>query len=300
MKRTNILFKSFTAFIIALAMVSCEIDSFSEESQFEFGDITAPSNLTLSAEIVGGGTGDGSGTVHFTASATGALNYKFVYNGQETIASDGKMTYNFAKVGTHDYTVSVIAMGIAGTQTSLSQTVTVLSLYVPPAELVSVLSDKPLRVAAEEGAHMGVGPADAVSGVWWSAGPYDKQTTGMYDDVYTFSTYNNGGTFTHDTGLDQQVFGKAPPLRDGFGGDKGQTANACCDEYENYPLESYSSSYTLSAPGGVETISLAKGFLGFCVGNTNYTILARTSNTIFVRTVGYDTNGWFILLKQVD
>ena len=57
MKRTNILFKSFTAFIIALAMVSCEIDSFSEESQFEFGDITAPSNLTLSAEIVGGGTG---------------------------------------------------------------------------------------------------------------------------------------------------------------------------------------------------------------------------------------------------
>ena len=62
MKRTNILFKSFTAFIIALAMVSCEIDSFSEESQFEFGDITAPSNLTLSAEIVGGGTGDGSGT----------------------------------------------------------------------------------------------------------------------------------------------------------------------------------------------------------------------------------------------
>ena len=52
MKRTNILFKSFTAFIIALAMVSCEIDSFSEESQFEFGDITAPSNLTLSAEIV--------------------------------------------------------------------------------------------------------------------------------------------------------------------------------------------------------------------------------------------------------
>ena len=61
MKRTNILFKSFTAFIIALAMVSCEIDSFSEESQFEFGDIVAPSNLQMSAEVVGGGTGDGSG-----------------------------------------------------------------------------------------------------------------------------------------------------------------------------------------------------------------------------------------------
>ena len=78
MKNINLLYKSFTAFIIALAMVSCEIDSFSEESQFEFGDITAPSDLTLSAEIVGGGTGDGSGTVNFTASANSALNYKFI------------------------------------------------------------------------------------------------------------------------------------------------------------------------------------------------------------------------------
>ena len=53
MKNINLLYKSFTAFIIALAMVSCEIDSFSEESQFEFGDIVAPSNLQMSAEVVG-------------------------------------------------------------------------------------------------------------------------------------------------------------------------------------------------------------------------------------------------------
>jgi hypothetical protein len=213
MKRTNILLKSIAAFIIALAMVSCEIDSFSEESQFEFGDITAPSNLTLSAEIVGGGTGDGSGVVHFTASATGALNYKFVYNGQETIASDGKMTYNFAIIGTHDYTVSVIAMGIAGTQTSLSQTITVLSLYDPPAELVSVLSDKPLRILAEEGAHFGVGPLDATSGVWYAANPYDKETSGMYDDRYSFSAYNSGGTFSHNSDIDYETTSHSQPHR---------------------------------------------------------------------------------------
>ena len=145
----------------------------------------------MSVEIVGGGTGDGSGTVHFSASATGAVNYKFVYNGQETLAADGKMTYNFAKVGTHDYTVAVIAMGMAGTTTSLSQTVTVLSVYSPPAELVSILSDKPLRVLAEEGAHFGVGPLDATSGVWWSANPYDKETSGMYDDRYTSVSYTH-------------------------------------------------------------------------------------------------------------
>jgi hypothetical protein len=296
MKRTNILLKSIAAFIIALAMVSCEIDSFSEESQFEFGDITAPSNLTLSAEIVGGGTGDGSGVVHFTASATGALNYKFVYNGQETIASDGKMTYNFAIIGTHDYTVSVIAMGIAGTQTSLSQTITVLSLYDPPAELVSVLSDKPLRILAEEGAHFGVGPLDATSGVWYAANPYDKETSGMYDDRYSFSAYNSGGTFSHNTGADGEVFGKAPALQRWWG-DKGAAVNACCNEHENYPLDSYDSAYTLSAPGGVETISIEKGFLGFCVANGNYQILARTSTTLFLKTTYADeNNAWFVLL----
>jgi hypothetical protein len=298
MKRTNILLKSIAAFIIALAMVSCEIDSFSEESQFEFGDITAPSNLTLSAEIVGGGTGDGSGVVHFTASATGALNYKFVYNGQETIASDGKMTYNFAIIGTHDYTVSVIAMGIAGTQTSLSQTITVLSLYDPPAELVSVLSDKPLRILAEEGAHFGVGPLDATSGVWYAANPYDKETSGMYDDRYSFSAYNSGGTFSHNTGADGEVFGKAPALQRWWG-DKGAAVNACCNEHENYPLDSYDSAYTLSAPGGVETISIEKGFLGFCVANGNYQILARTSTTLFLKTTYADeNNAWFVLLGQ--
>ena len=298
MKRTNILLKSIAAFIIALAMVSCEIDSFSEESQFEFGDITAPSNLTLSAEIVGGGTGDGSGVVHFTASATGALNYKFVYNGQETIASDGKMTYSFAIVGTHDYTVSVIAMGIAGTQTSLSQTITVLSLYDPPAELVSVLSDKPLRILAEEGAHFGVGPLDATSGVWYAANPYDKETSGMYDDRYSFSAYNSGGTFSHNTGADGEVFGKAPALQRWWG-DKGAAVNACCNEHENYPLDSYDSAYTLSAPGGVETISIEKGFLGFCVANGNYQILARTSTTLFLKTTYADeNNAWFVLLGQ--
>lgn len=298
MKNINLIYKSFAAFIIAFAMVSCEIDSFSEESQFEFGDISAPSDLTLSAEIVGGGTGDGSGIVNFIASANRALNYKFIYNGQETIAADGKMTYNFAKVGTHDYTVTVVAMGMAGTQTSLSQTITVLSVYDPPAELVSVLSDKPLRILAEEGAHFGVGPLDATSGEWYSANPYDKETSGMYDDRYTFSKYNDGGTFSHNTGADGEVFGKAPALQRWWG-DKGAVTNDCCNEHENYPLDSYDSAYTLSEPGGVETISIDKGFLGFCVANGSYQILARTSTTLFLKTTYADeNNAWFVLLGQ--
>ena len=149
-------------------------------------------------------------------------------------------------------------MGIAGTQTSLSQTVTVLSLYNPPAELVSILSDKPLRVLAEEGAHFGVGPLDANSGVWWSANPYDKETSGMYDDRYTFSAYNNGEHFLTTQVLMVKYLEKS--ALQSWWGDKGAVTNACCNEHENYPLDSYQSGYTLSAPGGVETISIDKDF----------------------------------------
>ena len=74
---------------------------------------------------------------------------------------------------------------------------------------------------------------------------------------------------------------------------------ACCNEHENYPLDTYQSGYTLSAPGGVETISIDKGFLGFCVANGSYQILARTSTTIFVKTTYADeNNAWFVLLGQ--
>ena len=66
-------FKYIFVFISFLALTSCEIDSFSEEEQYILGDLNAPTALTVSAEIVGVSNdkpnGDGSGTVHFSASA---------------------------------------------------------------------------------------------------------------------------------------------------------------------------------------------------------------------------------------
>ena len=48
-----------------------------------------------------------------------------------------------------------------------------------------------------------------------------------------------------------------------------------------------------------ETISIDKGFLGFCVANGNYQILARTSTTLFLKTTYADeNNAWFVLLGQ--
>ena len=40
-----------------------------------------------------------------------------------------------------------------------------------------------MESAYPDGGHMGVGPTDGTTGVWWTAGPGDKSTTGMKDDT---------------------------------------------------------------------------------------------------------------------
>ena len=75
-KKINLLFK--TIFVLTVfTLISCE------EEEFTLGAITAPTDVTLTAEIVGATAdepnGDGSGTVHFTVTGNGAITYKFSF-----------------------------------------------------------------------------------------------------------------------------------------------------------------------------------------------------------------------------
>ena len=287
MKKFNLLLKSLFA-LIAFTFISCE------EEDYKLGAITAPTNVVLSAEIVGVDTdnpnGDGSGTVHFTVTGSDVITYKFVNDGEEKLSPTGKMTYNFSTIGTHDYTINAIAVGSGGLTTNKSVTVTVKATYTPPAALVAALTTQIWRVYKEVGAHMGVGPADGSNPDWWAANPNDKASTGMYDDRYTFAS---DGTFTFDVGPDGQIFGKADPMEADLGGDKGQTRNGD-NEYTNHPFESFTGKWSISAPGGVETINLSGlGFMGFYVGSHDYTILKRSDNEFVLRTKGSGGLGWY-------
>lgn len=284
------------AFITAF-LTSCETEN------YEFGDITNPSNLTISADIVGADTdnpyGDGSGTVNFTAVADGAITYKFVANGIEYMRPSGIFSIDFSNTGTHMYEVTVIASGTAGIMTNGSIQVEVLVTYEPPAELVNALSTGSWRVKAEASGHMGVGPADdqAPDGValWWNAIPFDKAETGMYDDRFIFSTEGN---MTYQT--NGSIFGKAPPLEDEFFGNQDLGDPNSDNEHPYYPVDDFDSVWTISEPGGVETLSFTgNGFLGFYVGGTHsYQILSRNSNTIYLKTIGWDGLSWFILITN--
>ena len=287
-------FKYIITFLsLTLLFSSCE------EETFEFGDIVTPSNLQLSAQIVGADTtnpfGDGSGEVIFTATASDVITYKYIYNGSESMAPAGTKKYSFGITGTNKYTVTVVAVGTAGVSSSKTMEVEVLATYAPPADLLTMLtsdSSRTWRLKAEGTGHFGVGPADADVPIWWAADPYAKDGNGAYDDRFTF---NVDGTFTHIT--NGTAYGKADPMTADLNGDQGLTANGDA-EFVNYPLDDYSEGWALSAPGGQETLTFSNiGYHGFYVGGDHsYVILSRSANEMSLRTVGADGLGWFAIL----
>tara|TARA_R110001583_G_C5574637_1_gene402368 strand:- start:250 stop:1128 length:879 start_codon:yes stop_codon:yes gene_type:complete len=269
-----------------------------EEPNYEFGDIITPSNVQLTAEIVGVDAdnpfGDGSGTVNFTATSDDVITYKFIYNGAESMAPTGEKTYNFGVTGTHKYTVTVEAIGTGGVSSTTSIEVEVLALYAPPADLLTMLtadSSRTWRLKAEGAGHFGVGPADSPDPIWWAAAPFDKEGKGAYDDRFIF---NADGSFTHIT--NGSGYGQSGAMSQDIG-EVSLEPNSD-NEYENYPLDDYTEGWLLSAPGGQETLTFSNiGYHGFYVGGDHsYTILSRSPNEMSLRTIGADGLGWFAIL----
>lgn len=292
--------------ILVLTALGCQ----EEEPGLDL--LVVPTNLQVNAEIVGADAnnpnGDGSGTVHFTASAEGAISYQFVYNGSIEAEPSGSKTYNFSTTGVNTYTVGVIAVGPAGITTSTLVSFDVFASYEPPADLLQMLvgtDSRTWRIKSEAGGHFGLGPVGgSIQGEWFSASPDEKQATGMYDDRYIFNT---DGTFTHITNSVNDnptedpsgtVFGRIN-LIDELG-PHNETPNGA--DIENYPLDDYTSQWTLSAPDGIETLTLAgTAFMGYYTGGDHsYELFSRNANEMVLRTTdgNNEFDWWFILIAD--
>lgn len=301
MKNIKYIIGVFLSFLILFN--SCQ------EEEPSFGALTAPTNIDIQVmyadgdDFVAQGPGDGTGVVNFIASANNAISYQFVYNGSASSAPAGKQSYSFAVLGLQTYAVTVVAFGRGGISSSKTIEVEVLSTYSAPADLLTMLTSnttRTWRIAAEVPRHFGLGPVGGSIPVEWYPGPGNsdvnyKVGTGMYDDRYTF---NINGTFTHDTGADGNVFGREVLIEElaGPGGTKDGA------DILNYPYASYSALWSLSAPGGVETLSLTgTSFMGYYTGgNHKYRIFSRSANEMLLSTAD-GNNGfewWFILIPE--
>lgn len=294
----KIKYKFLAIFCLMIAFIGCQ------EDDYEFGDIITPSNIQTTFEIVGADAlnpyGDGSGVVNFTSSADNTVSYKYVFNGNEIVALDGKTSISFSELGINTYTVVVVASGTAGVSSSLPVQVEVLSTYSPPADLLEKLhgaSSKEWRVKSDVSGHFGLGPVGGSTPTeWYGAGPNEKDGLGIYDDRYIFDI---DGTFTHVT--NGTIFGRDPHMPNDLG--PNTTGNVNGADIENYPYNDYVESWSITAPGGLETINLTGlAYIGYYTGgNHKYEIFNRdNANEMVLRTTdaASDFDWWFIITSN--
>lgn len=258
-----------------------------------------PSNLTLSIEIVGSNSdhpnGDGTGVVKFTANATNGVSYSFRFGTGDEKTSSGSVEYTYDKQGTSTYNIKVLAYSSTNNFISLDKS---LTIYVRPdsdqtlLELLAGSSSKTWKINAAQDAHFSNGVADKKYSTYWEAYAFSKASSGFYDDEYIF---NVNGTYKHKT--NKTIFGKAGHLTNDFGS-TSQSANSS-GEIENYPLDDYQTTFVAKKDGDLNKLEInGKGFIGFYVGEHNYTIECHDSENIYLRSLDDQDIAWYVWLTS--
>ena len=282
------------------------------EEDYDFGPITAPSNIEVETQVVGQTEampdGDGSGVINFSVSADNAMTYKFIYgDGFEEVSYDGTTSHPFTKNGVNDYNVTIIASGTGGASSSITETVTVFSDFKDPLakQLLTGGDTKTWYIAAAQPGHLGVGPAagagfDAPG--HYAAAPFEKAGSELsscfYTDEMTFNL-TEGGEILYDYDNNGQTFFNGAYVS-AFGG--GGSEDACLP-YEPSGTMAVSLSPSTSGLTGDQTtgtvLNIADGgFLGYYIGASSYEILAISENSMYVRAImGNDPAlAWYLKL----
>jgi beta-glucanase (GH16 family) len=285
-----------------------------QEEDNVFGDLSAPTNLTVQATVVGASTvnpnGDGSGVVNFVATATNAISYKYVFSdGTTANAPSGQLQKRFTQPGTNEYTITVTASGKGGVSTTTTLTLQVRSDFTD-AEAVQFLtggSQKSWYWSASEPGHLGVGPnsTDATQNYyphWYQAAPWEKAgspaSSCLYENVLHFSLeggqlkflLDNGGSTFFNKDFNSVVGATSP--------DDG------CYSYDTSGLKTVTLSPSESLVVGNNIPNQTRGtmlnisdggFMGYYIGQSSYEIMSITNNRMVVRAVmgGNPALAWY-------
>ena len=298
-----------------LLIVSCQ------EDEKSFGDINAPTNLQVTADIVGKTAelpfGDGSGVVKFTTTADNAISYKYIFSdGTSANAPNGIYEKRFTQNGTNTYTVTVIASGAGGITTNTTLEVEVKSDFVD-AEAVQFLTggtQKNWYWAASEPGHLGVGQNDSDAtknyyANYYQAGPFEKagspNSSCLYENIMTFSLDGNQLKFELDNG-GQTFFNTA--FQSVVGGTAGEDF---CYDYNTAGLKTVSLSPSESVVVANNVAGQTRGtmmnfsdggFMGYYIGQSSYEILSITDNRMVVRAVmgGNPALAWYHIFTTIQ
>jgi len=286
------------AFTIVVAFVSA-----CKKTEYKFGDIKTPENLTITTTVLGvdasNPNGNGAGRVAITVTASNALKYKFDFgDGKTQMVPEGSITYKYASPGTNEYTITVNAIGTGGAVSTISKKVKVFVAFEIPALILSNLtggSSKVWVTDKDAPGHFGVGPNTEFSPIWYSATPNTREAC-AYDDEITFSKDANNNVFMSIDNKGQSFSIGASSSFYGFGG-----GDACfgINTGGNKKLV-FMDATSASTPANSTRIQFdvpGNGIINFGTGGTTYEILSLTPTQIHLRNIGIDGNSWYQKLK---
>lgn len=281
------------ALLYLFVMAGCKKDEYS------FGDIKAPSGVTLTANVMGTNAanpnGDGTGKVIITTTATNALTYIIDYGDgvTETVPS-GSITHKYSTPGTNQYTITVKAIGTGGALSTLSKQVTVLVNFEIPATIVTAMTNDASKVWISDknaDGHFGVGPTDGFSPSYYAASPNSREAC-AYDDEVTFTKTPTGQVTMTLNNMGQSMSIGAATAFYGFSGGDG------C-----YPIPAgsaqplaFSDATSASTPAISTRIQFrvpGKGNIIFGTGGVTYEILSISATNMFIRNIGIDGLSWY-------
>ncbi len=274
-----------------------------KKPSYSFGELVAPTDLKLTATVVGTDAanpdGNGTGNVNIVVTSNGALTYNIDFgDGIKRVVPTGTLTYKYANPGTNDYTITVNAVGTGGSTSTISKRIRVFVAFQIPAPILSALTGTGSKVwVTDRGApgHFGVGPNDAFSPIWYSAGP-DTREACAYDDEITFSKNALNQVFMNVNNFGASFSIGASSTFYGFGGgdncfpiNTGGNKQLIFQDATSTSTPAQSTRIQFTVPGN--------GIVNFGTGGTVYEILEITANTMHLRNIGVDGNSWYQKLK---
>lgn len=300
-------------FVLLLTIISCT------EETYMLGDLTAPSNVVVTAEIAGKDAthpnGDGSGDVTFTVTGDNILGTKIDFNANDAVnfvnIPTGQVTNKYITLGLNTYRVTVLAFGPGGTSTNITTDISVRSDFTPDPVVITNITNNASKtwvVDPSVPAHFGVDDwnrNDTNPGVWWwPAGVNEKVAccNCFYTAKFTFSKIAVSGTYQLTVTSPDGIFTKTGSLAGGLPGIPGSGAEGC------YSYAGGTSDFSfIPSSSAIPTSSSTKigillsgvnTFIGYGATQKEYEILASTPTYLFLRVRGTETgNAWYLKLK---